>query len=720
MAIRTDGTLWAWGAGLTGRLGNQSTADRSSPVQIGTLTGWSGVFAGGGHTMAIRTNGTLWGWGLNTSGQIGDNTTTNKSSPVQIGTLTNWQSAAPGSLHTTAIKTDGTLWASGENSVVGQIGDGTLLNRSSPVQIGPLINWSKVSAGGSHVMSITSGGLIYTWGDNTSGQLGLNSTIGVATTTQNAPVRIQLGTNWSTISLGADHGMATKTDGTLWGWGVNAAGQIGDGTVTTRSSPTQIGTLTGWSKVSTGASHTMAIYTDGSLWAWGLGTSGQLGYDTIVPSRLIPTNDWAKISAGDTHSIAIKTDGTLWGWGSNGQGQIGDGTVISRSSPVQIGTLTNWANISTGVGYSMSIKTDGTLWGWGNNTSFGPLGDNTTTSKSSPIQIGTLLNWSKVACGGAHTAAIKTDGTLWTWGSNVSGQLGQNNTTPRSSPVQVGTLNDWVEVSCGYNTAGGIQTGTTLLVKTNGTLWGMGGTIGDNSGSNRSSPVQIGTLTNWSKVSAGNGSTPSAHNLAVKTDGTLWSWGGNASGQLGNGTITSNSSPIQIGTDMDWSNAFAGLSYSMAIKTDGTLWGWGLNSNGELGINDRINRSSPVQVGSLTSWYNVEVGSGYTIGLKSDNSIWGWGLASSGQLARGVVNATTSLSSPIQIGEDQWSSVYAGNLYTTAIKTNGTLWAWGVNTAGFLGDASVISRSAPVQIGSRSGWTQVSSGASHTIAIYEE
>ena len=185
-------------------------------------------------------------------------------------------------------------------------------------------------------------------------------------------------------------------------------------------------------------------------------------------------------------------------------------------------------------------------------------------------------------------------------------------------------------------------------------------------------------------------------------------------------SIINRSSPIQIGTLTNWSDISAGNSYTIAIKNDGTLWGWGVNLSKELGLGDTINRSSPVQIGTLTNWSKLFAGVSHTIATKSDNSLWVWGSPVSGQLGRGVGNSTTSLSSPIQIGEDQWSSVYAGNTYTSAIRGDGTLWAWGVNTAGFLGDGSILSRSAPIQIGSRSGWTQVSAGASHTIAIYEE
>lgn len=330
------------------------------------------------------------------------------------------------------------------------------------------------------------------------------------------------------------------------------------------------------------------------LYAWGRNIEGQLGLGDTV-SRSSPTQvgsltDWTVVSQRG----AIRMNGTLWLWGNNASGQVGDNTRINSSSPVQIGALTNWSDLST-VNSSLSgaIKTDGTLWLWGNN-SFGQLGDGTVVYRSSPVQIGALTNWAKVSAS-IVSAAIKTDGTLWTWGFNGWGSLGTGDKVYRSSPVQVGALTNWYSVSSAPNVA---------AVKTDGTLWGWGlnssdGGVGDNTRVNKSSPVQVGALTNWKIAVAGSQNT-----LALKTDGTLWSWGYNGQGQLGQNDIVSRSSPVQIGSLTDWASVTRGSGSQAfsAIKADGTLWAWGLNSNGQLGDGTTISRSSPVQVGSLTTW----------------------------------------------------------------------------------------------------------------------
>jgi alpha-tubulin suppressor-like RCC1 family protein len=276
--------------------------------------------------------------------------------------------------------------------------------------------------------------------------------------------------------------------------------------------------------------------------------------------------DWSKISTGNNHTLAIKTNGTLWSWGYNDNGELGLGNRTSRSSPTQIGSDTNWAKIACGANHSLAIKTDGTLWAWGASTA-GETGLGITgigaSGRLSPSQVGSLTNWAEIAGGNYFTLAVKTDGTLWAWGDNPEGNLGTGNRTDRSSPVQVGSL------------------------------------------------------TNWKYVAASQGQTNSCHSLAVKTDGTLWAWGVNPFGSLGDGTTTNRSSPVQIGSLTDWANVEAGSQSSIGLKTDGTIWSWGLNNGAQLGLGDTTNRSSPVQIGSLTTWYGIMAGRLHMHGLRN-------------------------------------------------------------------------------------------------------
>ena len=362
---------------------------------------------------------------------------------------------------------------------------------------------------------------------------------------------------------------------------------------------------------------TITVYD--RLYSWGNQENGRLGeppgnynYKRSSPLQVGALTTWSENTSGYGHNLAIKSDGTLWAWGKNNNGQLGLGNTTNYSSPKQIGALTTWSKIAAGPGggsdFSLAIKTDGTMWSWGSNY-FGGLGLGNVADRSSPVQVGALTDWSKIAAGNLHTIAVKTDGTLWSWGRNSDGQLGDGTTTYRSSPVQVGALTTWSKIESGE--------GHNLAIKTDGTLWSWGknsyGQLGDGDvgyGNHKSSPVQIGALTTWDKMSCG-----STFSLAIKTNNTLWSWGQNNNGKLGDGTTTYRSSPVQVGALTTWSKIESGEGHNLAIKTDGTLWSWGLNSDGQLGDGTTTYRSSPVQVGGETTWDKISPGFYHSIAI---------------------------------------------------------------------------------------------------------
>ena len=351
-------------------------------------------------------------------------------------------------------------------------------------------------------------------------------------------------------------------------------------------------------------------FRQGTLFGWGLNIYGHLGINdtTTIKSTPVTTSaggaNWKQVSSGGTYTAAIKTDGTLWTWGRNNNGQLGDNTTVNRSTPVTtFAGGTNWKQVAGGYDHASAIKTDGTLWTWGSN-SVGNLGVNDTNTRCTPVTTfagGT--NWKQVSCG-QNTAAIKTDGTLWTWGQNGLGTLGDNTTVNRSTPVTTfagGT--NWKQVASGLD--------HTSAIKTDGTLWTWGynvyGQLGINSAgttNGRCTPVTtfIGG-TNWKQVSCSG-----RHISAIKTDGTLWSWGDNTYGQLGiNNTTTPICTPVTtFAGGTNWKQVAGGSYITVAIKTDGTLWSWGYNGDGNLGINNTTDRSTPVTTfAGGTNWKQV-------------------------------------------------------------------------------------------------------------------
>jgi len=338
--------------------------------------------------------------------------------------------------------------------------------------------------------------------------------------------------------------------------------------------------------------------SNSDFFSWGVNAYGQLGLGNTTnyssPVQ-VGITEWLTFSAGYNWAGAIKTNNTLWMMGQNNLNQLGLGAAdtTNRSSPTQVGALTDWEKLAVGAKSGLAIKTDGSLWAWGANA-FGETGQPTASRTASPMQVGALTTWLTIAAGFYTSYAIKADGTLWSWGYGGNGRLGLNNTTNYSSPVQVGALTTWLEITAGY--------GWAAAIKTDGTIWMFGkndrGQLGQGTVSaGISSPVQVGALTTWLKIASG-----AYHAMAIKTDGTLWAWGGNNFGGLGQGNTTNYSSPVQVGALTTWDKIAGGPHASYAIKTDGAFWSWGYNHEGQLGVGNQTNYSSPVQVGALTSW----------------------------------------------------------------------------------------------------------------------
>lgn len=396
----------------------------------------------------------------------------------------------------------------------------------------------------------------------------------------------------------------------------------------------------------------------------------------MVPNYILPDAQVSKfkfksgITTYNLDDIYVRADfwrqGNLLNWGNAAQGGLGTHDIVHRSSPVQTcAGGNNWNGCATGYYNGFGIKSDGTLWSWGRNA-YGVLGDGTASGKSSPVQsVTAATTWQSIAAGFDVAAAVKTDGTLWTWGKNTQGALGDNTVLHRSSPVQ------------------------TV----------MGGT-------------------SWKQVSV-KGSVNGSHMGAVTTGQALWLWGYNATGQLGDNSITTKSSPVQTVMGGKWNQVSCGRDHTGAIAFDGTLWMWGRNGLGQLGDNTITHRSSPVQtVSGGTNWKSVSCGY-HTAAIKTDGSLWLWGNGASGEIGD---NTVTAKSSPVQTitGGNNWSFIAAGNSSTAAIKTDGTLWLWGYNFIGNLGDNTVTYRSSPVQtILGGSAWRRVamSTGSYTTIAL---
>jgi len=350
----------AWGRNDYGQLGDGTYSyDSNTPVRVSGLTGIRAIAGGGLHSLALKSDGTVWAWGRNNYGQLGDLTFTTTSVPVQVVGLSNMTVIAAGFDHTLALERNGTVWAWGRNDY-GQLGDGTNATTNGPVPVSGLFGIRAIAGGGLHSLALKSDGTVWAWGYNLLGQLG-NGTY----TTSNTPVQVSGLTNVIAIAGGYFHNLALKSDGTVWTWGWNYYGQLGDGTYSYDSNtPVQVSGLTGMIALAGGGSHSLALRSDGRVWAWGSNDVGQLGNggtnttsNTPVPvSGLIGVT---VIAGGEFHSLALKSDGTVWAWGRNDRGQLGDGTnppIVSTNTPVQVSGLTGQAAIAGGEHHSLALN----------------------------------------------------------------------------------------------------------------------------------------------------------------------------------------------------------------------------------------------------------------------------------------------------------------------------------------------------------------------------
>jgi alpha-tubulin suppressor-like RCC1 family protein len=345
------------------------------------------------------------------------------------------------------------------------------------------------------------------------------------------------------MSAGFTHTLAVKNNGSLWTWGYNFYGQLGDGTTGDHGYPLPIGAST-WTQVAAGGHQSAGIRSDGSLWTWGFNLNCELGQGTCgtstsTPGQVNPGSTWKSVTGGANHTLAIASNDTLWAWGNNSLGQLGyTGCAGSCLTPTQVGAG-KWLAVSAGYDHTLAIAANGTLWAWGGNT-YGQVGNSAAgTDQPTPTQIGGASAWKAVAGGYYHSLAIRADGTLWAWGYNSSGQLGLGDSLPRAIPVPVGTATDWAAVAGGNS--------RSVALKNDGTRWGWGyngsGELGAGDTSSSSVPRSASISANWSRLGT---MALAGHGLAMTSDGSLWTWGYNFYGEVGDGTIANRTVPYQI------------------------------------------------------------------------------------------------------------------------------------------------------------------------------
>lgn len=594
-----------------------------------------------------------------------------------------------GFMHSLSIHADGTLWAVGNNTY-GQLGDGTTTSHSSWVPVGTATNWAQVVAGDNFSLALRTDGTLWAWGTNYYGTLA--TTTGNGQYTSSATPQLIAGT-WTQVAAGDKFCLALKADGSLWAWGNNYYGELGNtlgiGTQNVYPTPVQIpGTYT---QVAAGIYHCLALAATGTLYSWGSNGSGELGHTANLGTTLAnptPTalsGTYTAIAAGSSFSLALQADGSLWSWGINNYGQLGQLTGIGTSTgnviPAQVSGT--YVRIAAGFSHGLALRADGSLWTWGQNL-YGQLGTPVNSGGSIPTPTPTQVpgTYAQVAAGSQYSLGLQANGQLVAWGSNGGGQLGNatniSTSTPNPTPTATGTALPTRSTSTNFT--------TSYAIRGDGTLWAWGGNnygqLGDGTTTDRTRPGRVGTDTDWVQVVAG-----SSHALALKANGTVWAWGLNTINQVSPGTTATVLVPTQL-AGYTFTRLAAGANFNLGLTATGALYAWGDNNHQQLGTGSAAaSLPTPTAVGGNLTFGSMAAGGEFALGLAPTGQVYGWGYNQFGQAGVPVgTGSTYDVPTPTLVaGVSALRQVSAGYVFSLGLAATGVAYGWGINEAGQLG-----------------------------------
>jgi len=737
----SEGRVFAWGNNTFGQLGDGKGGlgvISRAPVKVSQPTGLAGVIAvatGHQHSLALDSHGAVWAWGNNTFGQLGDGSIIDRMTPVKLtGIFTGRITAiAAGNDHSIALDASGEMWVWGHNNF-GQLGNGSAIDSTVPIPLTGLAppGVKAISAGIGHSLALDARGQVWSWGLNNRGQLGRTAL------PTDFPVQINYPSppqRFIEIAAGSEHSLAIEDNGTLWAWGADSAGQLGNGaTAIDQVTPIQVNQANGFTRavrIAAGAFHSMALTAGGTVYAWGANSEGQIGDGATLPgaqqndpflvSNISGLPGATAIAAGFQHSAALRSDGKLLTWGSNIGGQIGNGGTASVSAPIAVPTVGLRGVIATAGSWKQSynLRGDGTVWAWGDNTE-AQLGDGSVTSRNRPQPVPNLQDIIAFTGGNSNGLALRSDGTVWAWGQNIYSQMG-----PGASPgfgCPTGHLDKiCVAISIGLTDVKAIAAGTYfhLAIKDDGSLWAWGqgvhGQLGDNATANDPNPKRVlagsfpfvsGFLEGVISVAAGGG-----HTVALLSDGTIAAWGRNTNCELGLGGCCNGGAakcqpqqlfpadvlmPTPVGLGLPMTAVSTALyHHTLVLDQHGQVWAWGVNDTGQLGdgalpgvsaLSDMVRGVGGV--GVLQDITAIAAGGFHSLGLGSDGTLYGWGANSVGQLGHG-----TTISSPYPQAANCMPDVISlpsGTCVQHAVvrKDDWTRCGAGLNDFGQLGDAT--------------------------------
>jgi alpha-tubulin suppressor-like RCC1 family protein len=619
--LSTTGTAYCWGV-------NNAP---SVPTAVSTTLTFSTIASGLSHQCALTTEGIAYCWGNNTSGQLGDGTTVTSTSPVPVSGGRAFVDIDSEGYHTCAITRDGQGFCWGANSF-GQVGDGSVATPvTRPVAVTGTHAFVMISVMSSASCGVTVAGMALCWGRNSSGQLG-DGTL----TDRSIPAAVSSALRYLRITAANQHACGVAATGATLCWGLNTSGQLGDGSLTNQLTPVAVSGNIAWRTLGAGATSTCGISTANTVYCWGNNQFGQLGAG-LVPFRTTPVAvagglTFASLAAGGSSTCGLVAT-TLRCWGNNAFGQLGIGAVgAPRSTPAIVTGSNSYAQVVVGNNHACALSAQSNnAFCWGGND-FGQVGDSTIgENRSVPTAVSGSPAFAQIVLGLKASCGLGAGGAVRCWGRNSEGQLGDGSTTTRTSPVSVVWNGNFASITAGAVSFCGLDLAGAAF------CWGYNsyGQLGNGTTIRSSTPVAVSGGLVYSRLAGGAANNIYFSNCGITTDRQTYCWGGNDKGQLGTGTLNGSAAPVAVTGNLSFVELANGGIHTCGLTDAGATYCWGWNRFGQLGDGTTIDRSVPTLVAGAPAFVALAAGERHTCGRTAAGIAYCWGNNASGELGTG-------------------------------------------------------------------------------------